>query len=36
MTNANTLRQPAEVQYAEELDAIAKGDDRPRPPNWKL
>lgn len=36
MTNANALRQPAELQFAEELAAIAKCDDRPRPPNWKL
>ncbi len=30
------LRQHAEVQYAEELAALAKVDDKPRPPNWKL
>lgn len=30
------LRAPAEVQFAEELAAIAKEDDRQRPPNWKV
>ena len=30
------LREHAEQQFAEELDVIAKVDDRPRPPNWKL
>jgi MoxR-like ATPase len=30
------LRQHAEVQYAEELEALAKIDDKPKPPNWKL
>lgn len=30
------LRQHAEVQYAEELAALAKIDDKPRPPGWKL
>ncbi|MCX7783953.1 MAG: AAA family ATPase [Meiothermus sp.] len=30
------LRQHAEVQYAEELEALARVDDKPRPPNWKL
>ena len=30
------LRQHAEEQYAEELTALAKHDDRQRPPNWKL
>jgi MoxR-like ATPase len=30
------LRRHAEQQYAEELDALAKIDSRPRPPNWKL
>lgn len=30
------LRAHAEQQFAEELDALAKADDRPRPPNWKL
>ncbi len=30
------LRQHAEVQHAEELEALAKVDDKPKPPNWKL
>lgn len=30
------LRLSAEAIYAGELEALAKGDDRPRPPNWKL
>src|SRR5579871_57974 len=34
--SSQTLRLPAEVIYAAELDALAKGDDRPRPPNWRL
>ncbi len=30
------LRPHAEQAYAEELAALAKADDRPRPPGWKL
>ncbi|OHV19083.1 ATPase [Rhizobium sp. RMa-01] len=30
------LRRPAEQIYAGELAALAKGDDRPRPANWRL
>jgi hypothetical protein len=30
------LRQHAEHQFAEELDQLAKSDDRERPENWKL
>lgn len=30
------LRPHAEQTYAEELAALAKSDDRPRPPGWKL
>jgi len=30
------LRPHAEEQYAEELALLAKDDDRPRPPGWKL
>jgi MoxR-like ATPase len=30
------LRDHAEQQFAEELDALIKTDDRPRLPNWKL
>ena len=29
-------RQPAEMQYAEELTALARTDTRQRPPNWRL
>src|SRR5213593_2647641 len=32
----NQLRQHAEQQYADELEALAQADSRPRPPNWKL
>lgn len=34
--NTAVLRPHAEHQYAEELAALAKVDDRPRPHNWKL
>ncbi len=34
MTTA--LRQHAEQEFASELELLAKHDDRPRPPNWKL
>ncbi|MGD9644668.1 MAG: AAA family ATPase [Pirellulales bacterium] len=30
------LREHAEHQYRDELQALAKVDDRPRPPNWRL
>jgi MoxR-like ATPase len=30
------LRQHAEQQYAQELDELARIDDRQRPPNWRL
>lgn len=33
---SSLLRQHAEQQYAEELAALAKSDERRRPPNWKL
>lgn len=33
---SNVLRQHAEQQFAEELDALQKVDDRQRPANWKL
>src|SRR4051794_29246526 len=33
---SNLLRQHAEQQYAEELDALARIDKRTRPPNWRL
>jgi MoxR-like ATPase len=32
----NTLRQHAEQQFAEELEALRKADDKPKPPSWKL
>ena len=32
----SVLRQHAEQQFAEELEALAKVDDRQRPPSWKL
>src|SRR5579883_2976664 len=35
MTTA-ILRHSAEQIFADELAALARGDDRPRPPNWKL
>ena len=34
--SAPALRAHAEQQFAEELDALAKNDEKPRPPNWKL
>jgi MoxR-like ATPase len=34
--NTGALRAPAESQYAAELAAIAKADDRQRPPRWNL
>jgi hypothetical protein len=30
------LRAHAEQQFATELDALARSDTRPRPPNWRL
>ncbi len=30
------LRQHAEQQFAHELEALARSDDRPRPPRWRL
>jgi MoxR-like ATPase len=35
MTQTN-LRLPAEIVFGDELAALARGDDRPRPANWKL
>lgn len=35
-TSAHVLRAPAEQEFAEELAALAKVDDRQRPANWKL
>ncbi|HYO59799.1 MAG TPA: AAA family ATPase, partial [Archangium sp.] len=36
VTATALLRQHAEQQYAEELAALARVDDRPKPPGWKL
>src|SRR5687767_10090668 len=35
-TATAVMRQHAEHQFAEELDALRKADDRPRPENWAL
>jgi hypothetical protein len=35
-TPPDLLRPHAEVAYAAELAALAAGDDRPRPPRWRL
>jgi MoxR-like ATPase len=32
----SVLRETAESLYAAELTAVARNDDRPKPPNWKL
>src|SRR6516165_9490646 len=34
--NSQKLRLPAEEIHAAELEALAKGDDRQRPPSWRL
>ncbi len=36
MNDKLVIRQHAEEQFAEELEKIAKNDDRQRPPNWRL
>ena len=36
VTAPEALRPHAEQQYADELAALAAGDDRPRPPGWLL
>lgn len=36
MTTATVLRETAESQFAAELAAIEKADDRERPPKWRL
>jgi MoxR-like ATPase len=36
MTTTTVLRQHAEQQFAEELDALARADQRIRPPSWRL
>jgi MoxR-like ATPase len=35
-TGLAILRAHAEHQFADELDALARSDTRPRPPNWRL
>jgi MoxR-like ATPase len=35
-TPPSVLRAHAEQQFAHELDALARADDRPRPPQWRL
>jgi MoxR-like ATPase len=35
-TAPNVLRAHAEQQFAEELDALSRADDRPRPPRWRM
>lgn len=35
-TAASLLREHAEQQFAEELEALAKADAQPRPPSWRL
>ena len=34
--SATILREPAEVRFAAELEALAAGDTPPKPPGWKL
>lgn len=36
MNNQALLRNHAEQEFAQELEELAKVDDKPRPPNWKL
>ena len=36
MTTTAILREHAEQQFADELAALAKADDRTRPPSWRL
>jgi len=36
MTTESVLRQHAEQQFADELDALARADERVRPPSWRL
>ena len=36
LSASTVLRRHAEQQYAEELDALARADRRPRPENWRL
>lgn len=36
MTTPSVLRAHAEQQFADELAALARADDRPRPPRWRM
>jgi MoxR-like ATPase len=36
MTTPTVLRAHAEQQFAHELEALARADDRPRPPSWRM
>lgn len=36
MQDHEPQRQHAEIRYADELAAVAKSDERPRPPRWRL
>ncbi|MHB1001340.1 MAG: ATP-binding protein [Armatimonadota bacterium] len=36
MAHEKVLRPPAEVEYADELNALEAADDSPRPPGWRL
>lgn len=36
MSDNETLREPAEVRYAQELEALRQQDEDPRPSAWKL
>ena len=36
MTTATPMRRAAEDEFAPELEALARTDTRPRPPNWRL
>ena len=35
-TTSSVLRRHAEEQFAEELEALARSDTKPRPPRWRL
>jgi MoxR-like ATPase len=36
MTTPTVLRAHAEQQFAHELEALTRADDRPRPPSWRM
>src|SRR5687767_13251643 len=35
-TNGDVLREPAEVRYADQLEALKQNDSETPPPNWRL